>query len=298
MESVASSARPLKFPIAGTWRIAAVLGGKTTRLGTVGVDVSREPLLTYPFSVAVDASGSLLVSQLNRGPLLRVTGSRAQIVASGIGILHVSATGNAVYVAASDGVPYRVDGGTFTPLSSPVDADAVVVDAAGNAYVTVYLGWVKKISPGGVVTRIAGTGTEGYSGDGGPATSAQLFHPHALALGPDGDLFVADTENRRVRRIDLDTGRISTFGGDVGITVSIAVASDGTVYSGDIVREGVGGGVVRIRPDGTTTRIVSSRDVNGVAVGPDGTVYVNFYGQKRIKRLDPITGALRTIARG
>ena len=288
----------LRFPSAGPWRISALLGHKTTRLGTVSVDVPKDPLLTYPFSIAVDGSGSLLVSQLNRGPLVRVTGGRAQPLTSGLGILHVSATGNAVYVAGSDGVPYRVDGRTLTPLSSPLDADAVAVDRAGNAYVTVYFGWVKKISPGGAVTTIAGNGTEGYSGDGGPATSSQLFHPHALALGPGGDIFVADTENRRVRRIDLETGRISTFGGDVGITVSIAVAGDGTVYSGDIVRDGVGGGVVRIRPDGATTRIVSSRDVNGVAVGPDGAVYVNYYEQKRIKRLDPVTGALRTVARG
>jgi len=288
----------VRFPSVGTWRIAALLDGKKTRLGTVSVDVPREPLLTYPFSIAVEGSGTLLVAQLNRGPLVRVRDGRGQTAAGGLGILHVSTTASAAYIAGSDGVPYRVDGTALTPLSAPLDADAVAVDAGGNAYVTVYRGWVKKISPGGAVTTIAGNGTEGYSGDGGPATSAQLFHPHALALGPNGDLFVADTENRRVRRIDLDTGRISTFGGDVGITVSIAVAPDGTVYSGDIVREGSGGGVVRIRPDGTTTRIVSSRDVNGAAVGPDGTVYVNYYEQKRIKRLDPITGALRTVARG
>jgi sugar lactone lactonase YvrE len=288
----------LRFPTTGTWRISALLGRRTTRLGTVAVDVPREPLLTYPFSIAVDSSGSLLVGQLNRGPLLRVTGSRAQVLASGRGILHVSTTGNSVYVAGNDGVPYRVDGSTLTPLSAPLDADAVAVDAAGNAYVTVYFGWVKKIAPGGAVTTIAGTGTEGYSGDGGPATSAQLFHPHALALGPDGDVYVSDTENRRIRRIDVQTGTISTFGGDVGITVSLAVAADGTVYSADIVREGSGGGVVRIGPDGTTTRIVSSRDVNGVALAPDGALYVNYYEQKRIKRLDPATSALRTVTRG
>jgi sugar lactone lactonase YvrE len=288
----------LRFPTTGTWRISALLGRRTTRLGTVVVDVPRAPLLTYPFSIAVDGGGALIVGQLNRGPLLRVIGSRAETLASGLGILHVSTTGNSVYVAGNDGVPYRVDGSTFTPLSAPLDADAVVVDAAGNAYVTVYLGWVKKIAPGGAVTTIAGTGTEGYTGDGGPATNAQLFHPHALALGPDGDVYVSDTENRRIRRIDVQTGTISTLGGDVGITVSLAVAADGTVYSGDIVREGAGGGVVRISPDGTTTRIVSSRDVNGVALGRDGALYVNYYEQRRIKRLDPATGALRTVARG
>jgi hypothetical protein len=288
----------LTFPRVGTWRISALVAGRKTRLGTVNVDVPRDPLLTYPFTIAVDGSGSLLVAQLDRGPLLRVAGGRATTVASGLRILHVSATGNTVYVVGSDGIAYRVDGATFTPVSPALDADAVVVDSAGNVYVTVYFGWVKKISPDGTVTTIAGKGTEGYSGDGGPATEAQLFHPHALALGPDGAIYVSDTENRRIRRIDLASGRISTFGGDVGITVSIAVAPDGTVYSGDVARNGVGGGVVRIRPDGTTTRIVRSPDANSVALGPDGTVYVNFYLQKRIKRLDPATGALTTVARG
>ncbi len=169
---------------------------------------------------------------------------------------------------------------------------------AGNIYVTDYVGWVKKITPGGVVTAIAGNGTEGYSGDGGPATAAQLFHPHSLALGPDGALYVADTENRRIRRIDLATGTISTFGGDVGITVSLAIAADGTVYSADVVRDGAGGGVTRTTPAGQTTRLVTAREANGVAVAPNGTVYVNLWEPKRITRLDRRTGALVTVARG
>lgn len=289
----------LRFGVTGTWRIAAVLAGRTTRLGTVSVDVARDPLLANPFTIAVEPSGSLLVGQGDQGPLLRVTGGHATTVASGTGVYHVVATpSGAVYVTGADGAVHRLVGSTLVPITPPLEANAATIDAAGNVYVTVYAGWVKKITPTGVVTTIAGDGTPGYSGDGGPATGARLFHPHAIALGPEGALYVADTENRHLRRIDLGTGLISTFGGDVGITVSLAIGAEGTVYSADVVRDGAGGGVTRTTPGGVTTRVVTSRKANGVAVAPGGKVYVNLWEAKRIQRLDPRTGALVPVARG
>ena len=287
----------LRFPRTGTWQIAAVLGGKTTRLGSVTVDVARDPLLTNPFTIAVEPSGSLLVGQMDKGPLVRVSGGRASSVADGIGVVHVVSTASGTYVAGLDGAAYRVEGSSFTRVTPSLAADAVAVDGAGNVYVAVYEGWVKRITPDGMVTTIAGDGTEGYSGDGGSATAAQLFHPHSLALGSDGALYVADTENRRLRRIDLASGTISTFGGDVGITVSVAVASDGTVYSADVVRNGAGGGVTRTTAQGATSR-VTSVEANGVAVGPDGAVYVNQWEARRIQRLDVRSGVLEIVARG
>ena len=147
------------------------------------------------------------------------------------------------------------------------------------------------------MTTIAGDGTEGYAGDGGPATAAKLFHPHSSVIGQDGALYVADTENRRIRRIDLATGLITTFGGDVGITVALCVGPDGSIYSADVLRAGAGGGVTRTTPAGVTTRIVSAPRANGVAVAPDGTVYVNFWEDKRIARLTA-DGRLEPVARG
>jgi sugar lactone lactonase YvrE len=289
----------IRFSRAGTWRIAALLAGRTTRLGSVSVDVRRDPLIVNPLTIAVESSGALLVGQGDTGPLLRVTGGRATTVASGTGVYHVvAAASGAVYVAGADGAVHRLEDSRLVPVTPALDAGAAAVDAAGNIYVTVYAGWVKKITPAGAVTTIAGNGTEGYSGDGGPATAAQLFHPHALALGPDGALYVADTENRRIRRIDLATGLISTFGGDIGVTVSLAIAADGTVYSADVVRDGAGGGVTRTTPAGVTTRVVTSRDVNGVALASNGALYVNQWQTKRIQRLDSRTGKLETVARG
>jgi sugar lactone lactonase YvrE len=288
----------LRFPFAGSWRLAVTAGRRTTRLGSVAVDVPRDPLLQDPLTIAAEPSGSLVVGQLRAAPLLRIAHARASRLADGPGVSHVYVAGGRIYAAGRDGAVYRLDGSTLTPLTPPLDADAVAVDAAGNLYVTLYAGWVKKIAPDGMVTTVAGNGTEGYSGDGGPATSAQVYHPHSIAIGIDSALYVADTENRRIRRVDLASGRISTFGGDVGITVSLAVGPDGSIYSADLVRDGAGGGITRTTPEGVTTRILRSPTANGVAVAPDGAVYVNQWEAKRIQLLDPATGKLVPVVRG
>ena len=262
----------LKFPAAGAWQVSEVLRGRTTRLGTVTVDVPRDPLLANPFTIAVEPSGSLLVGQLDGGPLLRVVGARATKVAD-VTAVHVSDG----YVATFDGAVARIDG---TVVARGLDADAVAADPGGNLYVSVYAGFVRKIAPNGTVTTIADS----------------LNHPHSLVYW-NGALYVADTENRRIRRIDLASGAITTFGGDVGITVSLAVGPDGSIYSADVVRDGAGGGVTRTTPTGTTSRILSSTTANGVAVAADGTVYVNLWEEKRIDRLDR-AGRLVPVARG
>ena len=65
----------------------------------------------------------------------------------------------------------------------------------------------------GIITTVAGTGAQGYGGDGGPAVQAMLYHPRDLEIGPEGDLYVTDTDNGRVRAIDLTAGTIRTVAG-------------------------------------------------------------------------------------
>jgi hypothetical protein len=262
------------------------------------VDVPRDPLVVDPIGIAAEPGGSLVVAQRREGPLLRIAHAQAQKLADSPGLFQVSVAGETVYAAGRDGVVYRLDGSSLSPLTPPMDASAVAVDADGNLYVTIYAGFIRKVAPGGLVTTVAGNGTEGYSGDGGPATEAQIFHPHAVAVGKDGALYIADTENRRIRRVDLATGRITTFGGDVGLTVALAVGPDGSVYSADVVRNGAGGGVTRTTPGGVTARILSSDSVNGVAVSPDGSVYVNQWEDRRIGLLDPSNGKIVPVVRG
>lgn len=272
----------LRFPRTGTWRVTARIGRKTVQLGTVDVDVPREALLQDPIALTVDSTGGLVVGQLRQSPLLRLIGARAVALADGPGgFFHLSSANGAVYGAGRDGAVYRWAGGVLTRVTPAIDAGSAAVDAAGNIYVTNYeAGEVRRISPDGTIRTVA----------------RGLFHPHAVAVGSGHDLFIADTENRRIRRLDMATLELSTVGGDVGVTVYLAYAPDGSVYSADVTRDGVGGGITRTDPGGTTTRVLSDPDVSSVAVGGDGAVYVTRWGKKRIDRL--VGGTLEPIARG
>jgi sugar lactone lactonase YvrE len=133
------------------------------------------------------------------------------------------------------------------------------MDGAGNLYVADDNNHrIRRIDRSGVVTTVAGNGTEGATGDGGPALSAQLNHPRGVAVDGRGDLFVADSMNHRVRMVD-PAGIISTVAG--------------------CGRQGFGG-------DGgpaTTARLFEPR---GVAVDVAGRLFVADTYNDRIRRVD------------
>jgi streptogramin lyase len=100
----------------------------------------------------------------------------------------------------------------------------------------------------GILHHVAGTGKAGYSGDGGPALAATLNGPKGIAVDPQGNVVVADTENHAIRRIDVRTGLISTLaGGDKQAAKNarfirphgIYVGPDGTIYVGDTLQHRV-----------------------------------------------------------
>ena len=130
----------LRFPFAGSWRLAVTVGRRTTRLGSVAVDVPRDPLVQDPITIAAEPTGSLVVGQLQAAPVLRIAHARASKIADGPGVFHVYVAGGTIYAAGRDGVVYRLDGSTLTPLTPPMDASAVAVDGAGNLYVAIYVG--------------------------------------------------------------------------------------------------------------------------------------------------------------
>jgi streptogramin lyase len=128
---------------------------------------------------------------------------------------------------------------------------------------------ISRLAPDGTITVIAGTGTKGYSGDGGPAVSATLNLPHELRFGPDGALYVADTGNNVIRRIDVATGIITTFAGTGA--------------------KGYGG-------DGGPAAQATFRGPHSIQFDAAGRLYVCDVGNHAVRRIDPKTAVITTIA--
>ena len=152
----------------------------------------------------------------------------------------------------------------------------IAVDAVGNVFAADTRNQrVRKIDVSGVVSTLAGTGNWGYSGDGGPASEAQLYLNYqlfgGLALDGTGNLFVADNGNNRLRKIDALTANITT------------VAGTG--------RRG-------FRGDGWPARGARLDSPQGVAVDLSGNLYVSDSGNHRVRKIDTLTGVISTVAGG
>jgi uncharacterized protein (TIGR03437 family) len=201
--------------IATTGTITTVAGTGTAGFGGDGGPATSAQL-NLPYGVAVDLAGYLYIADLNNNRVRRV-----------------SPDGTINTYAGSGGQGSSGDGGpaTSAEMLSPRN---VTVDAAGNLYIAEFAGHrVRKVAPSGLISTAAGTGIAGFAGDGGPATAAQLAFPAGLALDRQGNLYIADSQNQRVRKI-LSGGQISTVLGGTGtysLLTPIAVTVD---LAGDI----------------------------------------------------------------
>src|ERR1700690_3318249 len=130
-------------------------------------------------------------------------------------VFKVDASGVLTRVAGRSAFPgYSGDGGlaTSAQLNPP---SGLAVDAAGNIYIAdAVANVIRKVAVTGIITVVAGNGTAGRSGDGGPATSAQLHQPQGLAVDAAGDLYIADESNYAVRKVTAATGMITTLAGN------------------------------------------------------------------------------------
>ncbi|SPE41124.1 NHL repeat containing protein (fragment) [Candidatus Sulfopaludibacter sp. SbA3] len=203
--------------------------------------------MTYPFSVVGDAAGNLYISASNDNRVRRVAPD---------GTISTYA-GNGTGGFAGEGVP-----ATSASVHSPY---GLAVDAAGNLYIAdSQNNRIRKVSTGGIITTVAGTGVGGFSGDGGPATSAQIDRPFGVAVDLSGSILIADYLNQRIRRVTPD-GIISTIAGGAGAG-----------YSGD-------GGAA------TSARLNLPTDV---AVDTNGNVYVADSQNNVIRLLTPSAPAV------
>ncbi len=183
---------------------------------------------------------------------------------------------------------------------------------------------IRRVAPDGVITTVAGNGTFGYSGDGGPATAAAMGSPVGIAVAPDGTLFIPDFGANRIRRVGLD-GIITTvagtgaygFSGDGGPATAATLASpygvaagaDGSFYIWDsntyrsrrvgtdgIIYTVAGTGVNGFSGDGgPATAAMLSGSYDPITVAPDGALIVADTGYNRIRRIAP-NGIITTVA--
>ena len=173
----------------------------------------------------------------------------------------------ATLTAVGTSHPQNTVAATTVPLLLP---GGLAYDAAGSLYFAETARHVvRRVSSSGVITVIAGTGTQGFGGDGAAAISAELDSPAAVALDDAGDLFIADTHNHRIRRVDVRTGLISTLAGN---------------------------GVADTSPDGTAATAAAINLPAAMAFDRSGDLFFADVAAHRVRRIDASTGLVRTVA--
>ena len=218
-----------------------------------------------------------------------------------------AAQGDIFTLAGTGASAFGGDGGPATSagLRQPT---AVAWLADGSALVADYGNHrIRRISPSGRITTVAGTGTAGYSGDGGAATDARLSWPLDVEPMADGGFLIADLGNKRVRRVS-PAGIITTVvgtgqggsQGDGGPASSARVTSPtgvaATADGGFLVVDATAGRVRRVSPGGTISTVAAQLNVPvGVASLPDGAFLVTEYGGQRVRRVSP-AGVMTSVA--
>jgi streptogramin lyase len=151
------------------------------------------------YDVAVDSAGNIFIADTHSHAIRKVDATT--------GIINT-------VVGQGNRAGFEGDGGLATDakLNSPT---SVYVDFAGNIYaVDTKNDVIRRVDAAtNIITSVAGNGTAGFSGDGGPATLAQLDYPEAVWVDSDGNMFIVDTYNCRIRRVDSTTGIITTMAG-------------------------------------------------------------------------------------
>ena len=282
--------------------ISTIAGGAPPPTPVPGVNM---PVPALDLSVAADAMGNTYfvafhcVFKLDQnGVVTRIAGNGRPGYSGDDG----PATGAQLQLNSMYLNPNASGGDWMDPLPP-----GIVADRGGNVYVADNGNYrVRKISATGIITTVAGGGTPGFSGDGGPAISAQLSPVFGLAVNLAGNLLVADSGANRIRRVAPD-GSIATVAGtgDCGFTgdggpaavaqicgpTGIAVDSAGNLFIAD-----TGNNRIRqISPDGSITTVAGTGTATSVAVDQAGNLYVNDAVWQVVKKISP-SGTITTVA--
>ena len=218
--------------------IARVAGtGTAGYSGDGGAATSAQ--LDQPSDVVADAAGNVYIADFLNSRIRKVTPGGTISSYAGTGVYGYSGDGGPAFAAQ---------------LGNPAGLD---IDAAGNLYVADFNSTVRKITPGGFISTVAGTGVAGYSGDGGPASAAKLNQAGDVAVDGSGDVYIGEWLGQRVRRV-TPGGAISTIAG---------TGAEG--YSGN-------GGAA------TSARLSNP---GGVEVGSSGNLFIAEYGNNVVRKV-------------
>ena len=279
----------------------------------LGVAPSDVPKLTYPYGVARDSSGNLYIAEYGNHRVRKVDG------ATGV-ISTIAGTGTAGF--SGDGGP-----ATAAQLSHPTD---VTLDSGGNIYIVDYSNTrIRRIDAGtGNIATYAGTGTAGFSGDGGLATAAWLNYPTGIALDSANNLYIADFRNDRVRKVTAVDGKIATcagtgiagFSGDGGLATSaqlygpynITVDAGNNLYIAEHYNNRIrkvtaidakiatiaGNGTAGFSGDGGPATSAQLNTPTDVGLDGSGNVYIADWSNQRIRKIDAGAGTITTVVGG
>lgn len=295
------------FPVAGRYRFGVRVGDVSLRLGALTVQGAA---IRAPLGLAIGPDGALYVADVQGSTVVRIDPRTKERSVAARGLRHpvalafdgdgrmlVSDESERVFrfgpgstrtlVAGTGTRAHTGDGGPAT-TASLAGVGGMDVDRDGNLILAEYDGWIRIVRASGTIGSLAGNGTEGYSGDGSPASRAVLRHPHDVAVLTSGAIAIADSHNAAIRRIDLD-GTIRTIARELGAPVGIAPAPNDGVYVAD-----GNGRILLVRAGGATSTVVTGTTPFGIA-SDGGAVYFSELETRRVKRVDAATGDVTTL---